>query len=321
MKKKKYAGRDIVAVVPTYRRPYKLEDLLESLAVQTEALSRVIVVDGDDGEKSAQAVVEEFATRLNVDYSLCLPPGQIQQRNFGLARLRENEGLVAFLDDDLVLEPDALEKMIALWNTVEPDTAGIGFNIVNMESPVYRFYYKFFKWLAPRPGSVSFSGVCTPWLNLSSDIRTQWLGGGYTIWRRGVLDEFCHEIVYTRWAVGEDLRFSYPIGKKYPLYACAGARVRHEHIHDQVSPKRVHRYRGKKSVVAHFYFVSSHRELSLCACLARVACSSFFRLVLGLATRQRKARAFALGQIGGLWMGLKYLAGKADLRVELEREE
>jgi glycosyltransferase involved in cell wall biosynthesis len=61
---------------------------------------------------------------LPVEYSTA-SPGQIRQRNLGLVHMDERTPLIGFLDDDLILEPDALERMIEFWNRAEPDTAGV----------------------------------------------------------------------------------------------------------------------------------------------------------------------------------------------------
>ena len=36
------------------------------------------------------------------------------------------------MDDDVIYHEDAVVEMIRFWNGVEPDTAGIGFNIINL---------------------------------------------------------------------------------------------------------------------------------------------------------------------------------------------
>ena len=162
-----------------------------------------------------------FRDRLPVEYFHCEPPGQIRQRNLGLVHMDERTPLIGFLDDDLILEPDALERMIEFWNRAEPDTAGVGFNVVN--APPYRT-----SWLArlfvrsPAPGRVLRSGYNSRIDAIDHDIRTQWLGGGYTVWRRDILAQYRQPELRTRWAIGVDIRFSYPVGKQHPLYVCAG---------------------------------------------------------------------------------------------------
>lgn len=313
--RKTYGSKDITFIVPTKDRPHKLKDLLASLAGQTVPVGRVIVIDGG---KSVKDVVMEFAGVLSAEHHVCDPPGQIRQKKMGIGLLDEQTPLVGFLDDDIVMEPDALENMIKLWNNTELNTAGIGFNIVNTPDPGF---IKFLSKLSPGrrvPGRVLPSGINTSFQNISSGVRTQWLGGGYTVWKKNVLDEFSQEDLKTRWAIGEDVRFSYPVGKKFPLHVCREARVRHEHVYDQTTGNNVHIYQGKKQALAVFYFVRSHPELSPVKCLLSLSISVAAKIALGLLTLNLQPISFSLGRAAGIFTCVRSLLGSADLRKELE---
>ncbi len=82
----RYAARDLAVLVPTKDRPAKLGQLLDSLAGQSEICGRVIIIDGGD---SVRDVVMRYAGRLPVEHHVCRPPGQIRQRNMGIALLDE----------------------------------------------------------------------------------------------------------------------------------------------------------------------------------------------------------------------------------------
>lgn len=311
-----YTGRDVAFIIPTKDRPDKLRSLLNSLSQQTEHCGQVIIVDGG---QSAKDVVASFSERLPVEYYECSPPGQIRQRNMGITRLKDAIPLVGFIDDDLVLEVDALEKMIDFWNRVEEDTAGVGFNIVNIPSRRHSKFWGFLLMSSPLHGRVLSSGYNSAIHNISKEIRTQWLGGGYTVWRREIITKFPQENLNTRWAIGEDLRFSYPIGKRYSLYICAGAKVRHEHIHDQCDPKSIDRYIGRKTSLASFYFVGLHPELSRVACLWMLMGSAFVQFIYGCVTFKPKLISFALGKAEAILIYLKSILGFSDLFTELEK--
>lgn len=310
-----YSGQDVALIIPTKDRPAKLNNLLESIALQTTRCGRVIVVDGG---RSVKDIVLGFGGSLPVEYYSCNLPGQIRQRNMGIALLDAKAPLVGFLDDDIVLEPRALENMIHCWNRVERETAGIGFNIVNQPPHNHSFVRYVMLSGSSVPGSILLSGANVPFQNVQSDIKSQFLGGGYTIWKRSILDEFPQENLDTRWAWGEDVRFSYPIGKKYPLYACASAKVRHEHVYDQAPPDHVHRYQGRKGALAIFYFVTSHPELSRSACLWMLVTSAIANFVYGFITWDPPLLKYGIGRAEGIFICLKGMVGLTDLRKELE---
>lgn len=310
-----YTGKDLAFLIPTKDRPENVKALLESLVAQTVACGRVIVIDGGE---SIEVLVAGYRGRLPVDYYPCRPPGQIRQRNLGISKLDEKAPLVGFLDDDLTLEPDALEKMIAFWNSVEADTAGVGFNLVN--APLYRasFLGRLFLMDSSVPGRVLSSGYNSRIDSIDADLRTQWLGGGYTVWKRETLEKHPQPELNTRWAIGEDLRFSYPIGKIHPLHVCAAAKVRHASVLDQASEQSVHRYRGRKGALAFFYFVSLHTELSRAACLWMLGARFLGRFVLGCARLDISMLQDSLGQAEAILICIASWMGMADLKAALE---
>lgn len=314
--KKQYVAADMAFIVPTKDRPAQIEKLLESLSRQTQTCGRIIVVDGGS---SIEHIISGFRGRLELDYIHCSVPGQIRQRNMGISALGEKYGLVGFLDDDLVLESDALEKMVGFWNRVEDDTAGVGFNITNV--PPFRHFpiLGFFFMSSAKPGRVLKSGFNVSIGNVPEDVRSQWLGGGYTVWRSYILHLCPQDTLNTRWAIGEDLRFSYPIGKKHPLYVCASAKVRHEHVYDQAPPGKVHMYRGRKGVVSQFYFVQLHAEdFSRLACLWMLLGKCTLRFVRACLKADLHSLFQAFGEMGGFLICLHAAITSQQLRRKLE---
>src|SRR5438045_4134033 len=94
-------------VVPTKDRPHDLRRMLASLNAQTRMPEQIIVVDGS--KPDVQHVTAEFPA-LSIDYIRVYPPSLAAQRNAGMQRLRNDITLAGYLDDDVVLEADAVEK-------------------------------------------------------------------------------------------------------------------------------------------------------------------------------------------------------------------
>lgn len=310
-----YACHDLTVLVPTLNRPQKLSQLFDSLAAQTEKVGRVIIVDGAE---SAESVVRAYATRLPVEYFRCVPPSQIRQRNYGLAQLHARDRLIVLLDDDMVLEPEAISEMVRFWNTVEPETAGICFNIVNGEPERRTFLRRFLGLTASGAGLVLRSGQTTAVTHMEESIRVQWLPGGATVWRREVLLDNPYREVSSRWAIGEDLIFSYPVGKRLPLYVCATARARHEHVYDH-RPGMQHRYHGRTQTLWTYHFVTTNPGLSRVLFFWTLGLRMTAKLARGVIQRDSKSFEFVRGQMAAVMAIVgNVFAGDAarDLREE-----
>ena len=310
-----YRSTDISFVIPTKDRPEKIVNTLESLAKQTQPCGRVIVTASG---RDISAVVMAFAGRLDVEYVHSPIPGQMRQRNLGISRVPDGARLVGFLDDDIVLNEDAVERMIAFWNTRPADTAGVAFNIIERSNrragALTRLYRRFFP-----PGHVYRSGFSVPFGKLERSIQTRRLNGGATIWRREILTEFKRPEIDAKWAICEDLIFCYPVGKKYPLFVCADAKVLHDHIIDPNPKGAPHRWRGRTWALWQLYFVSINDDLSVPAYVFNVLLLAVPGLAVGLLRPSKRFYLrFYTGLLEGAGHGLLQLIRRRDLLLLLK---
>ena len=311
-----YFGTDIAFIIPTKDRPEKLRNLLDSFTHQTEKCQRIIVVDGG---QSVRDLVVSFSGQLPVEYYECRPPGQIRQRNVGVSYLDDHTPIVGFLDDDIVLEPRATEAILNFWNRCEPDTAGVSFNIVN-NPPEKTSWLKCMLGLSSASqGRVMMSGMTTSNSPVQSDLRSQWLCGGATTWKQSIIKKYKQEEILSKWAIGEDLIFSYPVGKIHPLYVCAAAHVRHEHQMDYVSNMKF-RFHGRTQTMWMFYFVKSNSDLSILLFLGTSFVRILGKLIIGIFTFKRDPIEFAFGQMEGLIKGIKGLTSKKGMASVLSED-
>ena len=113
-------------IVCTYMRPHALQRLLESVARQTTIPDEVIVVDGstlDDTAKMLERGKWQFNFRY---YSVdAVHRGLTKQRNYGIQQVSPTMDIIAFLDDDLVLESDYFEQLTQTY-AFFPDAVGVG---------------------------------------------------------------------------------------------------------------------------------------------------------------------------------------------------
>jgi GT2 family glycosyltransferase len=98
-------------VIVTKDRPELLADTLDSLAACAPPADEVLVVDASEGEATRDVVSAASAAHpsLGLRY-LASDPGLCRQRNRGLDEARGE--IVAYVDDDVLLEPDALGRLL-----------------------------------------------------------------------------------------------------------------------------------------------------------------------------------------------------------------
>ena len=306
MSKIKYKGEDICIIIPTKDRPSKICNLLQSIQIQNISIGRIIIIDGGI---SIENELLKYKDKLLIDYYICNPPGQIRQRNLAISKLDNRSSLIITLDDDIVLMPFALENILNFWNNNSNEIAAVSFNIINEKPLKHNFFFGLIGLTSKIPGRVLKSGINTPIISIDKDIKSQWVSGGATLWKKELLIKKNHKETRAKWAPCEDLIFSYPIGKTNSLFVCADAKVKHEHDFD-LSIKQKHQYYGYTETIWRFYFVQSHKELSKIAFFRVTLFMILIRLLLFVVTFKLRHFQFGLGQLKAV---LKILINKKNI--------
>jgi glycosyltransferase involved in cell wall biosynthesis len=292
----------LALVVPTKDRPREVRRLLESVRAQDIVPARVVVVDAGDG--SLAPVASEFVD-LDVSYLRAPRPGLTRQKNLGVLHAGEDVDLIAFIDDDIVLEAGALGAMLAFWREAGPEVGGASFNIVNAAPARSRMVprlLRLFRMSADSYGTVLRSGFNTPITNTPATRFTEWLNGGSTVWRREILRE--HR--FAEWFPGsglcEDVWFSRRIHPRYRMAVVAPARVRHQEVGRSI---RGEFGAGRAQVLNRLYVVRSDARLSMWQCLYALTGQLVLNLALGVATRDRGLLLRAAGNVSGFARALR----------------
>ncbi|MGL1930782.1 MAG: glycosyltransferase family 2 protein [Desulfotalea sp.] len=317
IKRRIYHGEDLAILIPTKDRPEKMKNLLDSLVSQSEQCGRIVVVASGE---NIEDLVLSFSDKLPVEYFYSETGGQINQRNIAISKLDDKSPLVISFDDDIVLEQQALEEMVCFWNKCDIDTAGVSFNIVNNPPYKYSMFKAIFGMSSLQQGVVLPSGYNVTNAPVNEDIESQWLCGGATVWRQEILRKYNNKEVASRWAICEDVIYSYPIGKILPLYVCSSAKVRHEHVYDHTT-KMKYRYYGRTVALWRLYFVESHAELSRTYFLWMMLGQIVFRSVSGVILLRLSAIQYAVGLAEGVIAGLLSILRGSNLLSLLNEDD
>jgi len=266
----------IAFVVPTKDRPDDLRRMLNSIEAQSVHPEEVIVVDGS--KDSIEELVKEFPI-LRIKYVRCYPPSLAKQRNVGMAAVAPGIALAGYLDDDLVLEPGAIEAMVTFWEEASEDVGGARFNIVNEELPRLIWFKYFFFLESKKRGAILPSGYQTAIGQVTENTYVRWLSGGVTLWRMQVIREFPYDEWFQGTGYLEDVDYSYTVGKRYKLAVVADARVQHLSYPVRRDSNYV---LGKWQAINRLYFIRKHGDFRLSACYWSMFGEFLLNLGIGL---------------------------------------
>jgi GT2 family glycosyltransferase len=122
----------VSAIVPTVGRASSLNALLESLAKQTRRPDEVVIADSS-GSPEVPALVSDWRERgLAARYLHVTPANAVQQRIAAIAAATGN--FLLLLDDDVVLEPPCVERLLATLDA-DPALVAVSADIVNASWP------------------------------------------------------------------------------------------------------------------------------------------------------------------------------------------
>jgi len=298
---------EVAFITPTKDRPGDLRKMLASLAAQTQRPDQVIVVDAS--VESTDEIVRSVEG-LSVDYLRWTDkPSAAAQRNGGLSEVRDDIDLVCFFDDDQILHPDGIEKMVAFWQTAPEDLGGASFNMANHKDNRPARLKR--SWLSNalglyciEPGKVAPSGWQSLYGKVTQNTEVEWLSSQAIVLHRKAFDEFRFDPFFGGYSYLEDLDFSYSVSRKYKLVVVENACFEHH----PCPAGRTSSYRfGEVESRNRLYFVRKHK-LSTWRCYLGLLIRGVMTLKEAVMARNVHSLGRALGNIDGIFWDNKELS-------------
>jgi glycosyltransferase involved in cell wall biosynthesis len=249
-------------LIATRNRPSAISRALDSILTSSIQPQQVIIVSSG---QDIGGVIDEFAESLPIVHRHTESIGQIAQKRIGVELIHQKVTWCVFLDDDLVLDKNALKIAIETAITY-PRTNVIGIGLGTPVTsrgtnlPVYlEILARLFRLSSNEPGKVLRSGHANSYLQSGCVIETKWLNGA-SIWRTEYVRNYGMDLPSTPYAACEDLIFSYPLSKKGTLIYVPEAGVNFQ----ETELSNVDSFRVIEAAsLWRFYFVSKYKELSL----------------------------------------------------------
>jgi GT2 family glycosyltransferase len=222
--------RGVSLVLCTYQRPQSVKRFLDSVAAQTRPMDEMIVVDASR-DQATEAVLA--AWRGPVTYWRVGDPlrGLTRQRNFALETVSHD--LVAFFDDDVVLDRACLEEMERAHRCA-PDLAGVGGFGETWMTPTVLWRLRRALHIVPtlRPGSYTRTGMSVPWRfhePTTSVLEGDWLPGCAMMLKTECAAHIRFDEALSGYGQAEDLDFSLRLRQRGRIAMVGSARLEHFH--------------------------------------------------------------------------------------------
>ena len=221
-------------IIPTYNRPQDLTNCMQSILSQSVKPDEIIVVD--DGDLPGFPLLNECkGAGIRCLFHKKNIPGLTASRNIGV-RLSTGK-IIFFLDDDVKLFPDYIEKILNVYELDKENIiGGVGGFIANhkplkLVHRLFRLYEIVFLLAGLREGRVLISGYSTDFGTTGNSPRhiskVDFLSGGASSFRKKVFRETSFSEEYRGYGRSEDKDFSYQVSRKYRLVINPDAKLFH----------------------------------------------------------------------------------------------
>jgi GT2 family glycosyltransferase len=252
----------ISVITPTFRRPEETVGLLENLSEQTLVPTEVVLVDGappeeNETEKAVRAVAGKYAFKINY---VRHGGGTAIQRNVGIDHARGD--FLVFVDDDVRLAPEFLERIIAVFAQDSEKKIGgiVGYrtnrHFKSNENQRWRWYRRLNLLTTYEPGRYDFATGYPINNNMQPPFQgvreVDFMTTSCAVWRREVVaDGLRFNEFFRDYGVLEDAHFSLRARRNWKLLQCGDA-----HCEEMHSPNgRVNRRKVGYKCVVNYYFV------------------------------------------------------------------
>jgi glycosyltransferase involved in cell wall biosynthesis len=254
----------ISVVVPTYYRPDEVRDLLENLNLQSFLPYEVILVDGSPLDvKETEDIFAQIAPKMPFHCKyIRSAKGTAIQRNTGINVAQSD--FIAFIDDDIRLEPDFFKTILGVFEDDEElQVGGIAGYIINQYlNPITSLRWVWNRRLrlytTYEPGRYDFqSGYpVNRYLQAPHNgIREiDFMGSNCAVWRREVFNTGLRfSLFFKDYGVLEDAHLALRAGRRWKLLECGRACC--THLHSSSGRENTRSVARKTAVNYRFVFV------------------------------------------------------------------
>jgi glycosyltransferase involved in cell wall biosynthesis len=196
---------DVSVVICTRNRPRDLDRVLSSLAWQRTTYAEILVIDDSDPDRRHETADVCAQSDVPVTVLTKATPGLTASRNLALSRV--TGALAMFLDDDVVLRPDYVAKIVAAFAEHGELVGATG-----STDDDHEYGWPWLRHLLMVPGRPTGQVYPSGWAAQPPRRRTrnvQWLTGCNMTYRTSAVESYRFNDEFQGYALGEDVEFSH----------------------------------------------------------------------------------------------------------------
>jgi len=252
---------DFLILIATKDRHSKLDRLLISILSSSRKPEQIIIVNSGI---SIDFVVNKYLGKLNIEVITSIIADQSVQKRKGIEYIGSRKAWVLFLDDDVIIHDDTIQKLLDnyLNNENYNDFAGFGLSIQNRKvrylNLILRLVLYLFTLYSFTPGKITKSGHPQSYLESKINREVDWLNG-ISVWRSEILGQYNSMPFALKYSAYEDVIFSHKVHRKFKLMFLVDIEVTNQTTEGN-SPLSSEQFLSGS--YARYFFVSSNKEFS-----------------------------------------------------------
>ena len=222
----------VSVVVPTLNRHEDISFFVQSLCQQSHQPNEFIVVDAGE-ESDLQDKLHTWLKDTTIELIYCRStPGTSLQRNVAIKKAKGD--ILFFFDDDVILEPDYIEKTLPCFSIpTEPPVGGVlgTFTSPYRQKWQKKLFFKLFRMSHSVEGDTAhfMSSSDTQWLvKPSKVVPVPVCSGGRVAFRKECFEKELWDDFLPGYTMSEDVEISYRIARNWTLVQTPYALLYHE---------------------------------------------------------------------------------------------
>ena len=273
-------------IIATRNRKTELYNALLSLNRQTLLPVEVIVVDSSD-----EPIFIDDSEFLKLSIQLFRSiPSLVVQRNAGLKQVSVTTEVVVFIDDDVELENEYLDKLGSVFS----DRTVVGAQgFITNAMPQSRWFK------SKHNGYVDKCARNFQAIDPGGNRDLMWLSGCNMAYRYETIKNMRFDEYFTAYGLGEDLEFSWRVAKLGCLRFVPEARLKH---FESPVARLDNRKIGKMYFLNKWYIVRKHREyFSTWRYFFMIGSKLLFLFVSGNILKNTRNKDLLFGHLAGIY--------------------